>query len=162
MAFCGNCGTEVAGAAFCPKCGQAQTGQAQTGPAQTGGPVTQTTQGSTGLDENVAGLLCYVLGWVTGIIFFLIDKRPSVRFHAAQSIVVFGGLGVISFVLGRFFAASFYMGGGFGAFGLAGLLFSLIYLVGFVLWILLMVKAYQGEKFMVPIAGGIAQSFAGK
>lgn len=91
MAFCGNCGTEVAGASFCPKCGQAQAGAAPTVQAQTGGPVTQTTQSSTGLDENVAGLLCYVLGWVTGLIFFLIDKRPYVRFHAAQSIVVFGG-----------------------------------------------------------------------
>ena len=38
------------------------------------------------------GLLCYVLGWVTGLIFFFIDKRPFVRFQAAQSIVVFGGL----------------------------------------------------------------------
>ena len=46
----------------------------------------------TGLSENVAGLLCYILGWITGLIFLLIDKRPFVRFHAAQSIVVFLGL----------------------------------------------------------------------
>ena len=47
------------------------------------------------MDEKVAGLLCYVLGWITGMIFYFIDKRPFVRFHAAQSIVVFGGLHVI-------------------------------------------------------------------
>jgi uncharacterized membrane protein len=153
MAYCSKCGGEVQpGVAFCPKCGQAQSG----------GEVAQTSQSAqTGMDQNVAGLLCYVLGWITGIIFFLIDKRPYVRFHAAQSIVVFGGLHIISIVVGVIFGAGFMMGG-FGAFGLAGLLFSLIYLVGLVLWILLMVKAYQGEKFQVPVAAAIAQSFAGK
>jgi len=112
--------------------------------------------------ENVAGLLCYVLGWVTGIIFFLIDKRPFVRFHAAQSIVVFGGLHVINIVLAIVFGAGFMMMGGFGAFGLGWALYSLIGLVALILWVLLMVKAYQGEKYEVPIAGGIAKSFAGK
>ena len=153
MAFCSNCGTEVAGAAFCPKCGQAQTG----------GQVAQTSQSTQpGMAENVAGLLCYVLGWLTGIIFFLIDKRPYVRFHAAQSIVVFGGLHVINIVVGIIFGAGFMMMGGFGAFGLGAALYGLVNLVALVLWILLMVKAYQGEKFEVPVAAGIAKSFAGK
>ena len=43
--------------------------------------------GTSGIDEKVAGLLCYVLWWITGLIFFLIDKRPFVRFHAMQSII---------------------------------------------------------------------------
>jgi uncharacterized membrane protein len=155
MAFCSKCGSEVAaGAGFCPKCGEAQSG----------GAVAQTTQSAQpGMAENVAGLLCYLVGWVTGLIFFLIDKRPFVRFHAAQSIVVFGGLHILNIVLGIFFfRAGFMMMGGFGAFGIGSALFSLISLVGFVLWILLMVKAYQHEKFEVPIAAGIAKSFAGK
>ena len=154
MAYCSKCGGEVqTGVAFCPKCGQAQTG----------GQVAQTSQSAQpGMAENVAGLLCYVLGWVTGIIFFLIDKRPYVRFHAAQSIVVFGGLHVINIVVGIIFGAGFMMMGGWGGFGLGWALYSLISLVAFVLWILLMVKAYQGEKFQVPVAAGIAQSFAGK
>jgi uncharacterized membrane protein len=154
MAYCSKCGGEVqTGVAFCPKCGQAQTG----------GEVAQTSQSTqTGMDENVAGLLCYVLGWVTGIIFFLIDKRPYVRFHAAQSIVVFGGLHILNIVVGIIFGAGFMMMGGFGTFGMGMALYSLINLVAFVLWILLMVKAYQGEKFQVPVAAGIAQSFAGK
>jgi uncharacterized membrane protein len=154
MPYCSKCGGEVqTGVAFCPKCGQAQSG----------GEVAQTSHSAqSGLDENVAGLLCYAVGWVTGIIFFLIDKRPFVRFHAAQSIVVFGGLHIINVLVGIMFGAGFMMMGGFGAFGLGMALYSLINLVAFVLWILLMVKAYQHEKFRVPVAGGIAQSLAGR
>jgi len=154
MAFCGKCGGEVAtGATFCPKCGEAQTG----------GAVVQTTQSAQpGMAENVAGFLCYLLGWVTGIIFFLIDKRPFVRFHAAQSIVVFGGLHIINIVIGIVFGAGMMMAGRFGAFGMGAALYGLISLLAFILWILLMVKAYQHEKFEVPIAADIAKSFAGK
>ena len=125
--------------------------------------MTQTSHSAeSGLAENVAGLLCYALGWVTGIIFLLIDKRPYVRFHAAQSIVVFGGLHIINIIIGIMFGAGFMMMGGWGAFGMGAALYGLISLLAFILWILLMVKAYQGEKFQVPVAAGIAQSFAGK
>src|ERR1017187_8106027 len=134
MAFCKSCGQEIGSANFCSKCG---ANQGAATPA--GGSSASPTEG---LAENVAGLLCYVLGWLTGIIFFLIDKRPSVRFHAAQSIVVFGGLTVIHFALGILFGAGAMLGGGFGAFGLAALLSGLISIVGLILWILLMVKAY--------------------
>jgi uncharacterized membrane protein len=61
---------------------------------------------SRGLSENGAALLSYVGGWLTGLIVFLIDKRPYVRFHAAQSIVVFGGLQLIRVVI----AATFGLG----------------------------------------------------
>lgn len=154
MAYCSKCGGEVNdGVAFCPKCGQAQAG----------GQVAHTSQGTqTGMAENVAGLLCYLLGWVTGIIFFLIDKRPFVRFHAAQSIVVFGGLHIINILLVFVFGAGLMMMGGMGTFGFGWAIYSLISLVALILWILLMVKAYQGEKFEVPVAAGIAKSFAGK
>jgi uncharacterized membrane protein len=157
MAYCSKCGGEIAaGAAFCPKCGQAQTAA----------PVAQALPTSTpsnpSMSENVAGLLCYVLGWVTGIIFFLIDKRPFVRFHAAQSMVVFGGLHIINIVVAIFFGAGMMAMGGFAGFGLARALYGLVSLVALVLWVLLMVKAYQGERFKVPIAAGIAESIAGK
>lgn len=154
MAYCSKCGSELgADAAFCPKCGQAQ---------MAGEHMTQTSQSAQpGIAQNVAGMLCYVLGWVTGIIFFLIDKRPSVRFHAAQSMVVFGGLHVINMIVRISFGAGFMMMGGWGGFGLAWLLYGLLSLVGFILWILLMVKAYQGEKFHLPVAGDIAQKLAG-
>jgi uncharacterized membrane protein len=102
-------------------------------------------------------LLCYAVGWVTGIIFYFIDKRPFVRFHAAQSIVVFGGLMIIRIGLGMIFAAAFGFGG-LGGFALAGSIYGLIGLVGFILWILLMVKAYQGEKFRLPVVADIAEN----
>ncbi len=137
------------GVAFCPSCGQAQ------GTA----PVTAGSQ--PGLTENVAGLLCYVLGWITGLIFFLVDKRPYVRFHAAQSIVVFGGLHILRIVLGGIFGIGFFLGGWTG-FSIGVLLAGIINLAALVLWILLMVKAYQGQRFEVPVAAGIAQSFAQK
>jgi uncharacterized membrane protein len=153
MAFCSKCGSEVAaGAGFCPKCGEAQGG----------GAVAQTGQSAqSGMSENVAAFLCYLVGWISGIIFFLIDKRPFVRFHAAQSIVVFGGLHILNMVIAIFFGTGYMMMGGSGAFGLGSALYGLVSLAAFILWILLMVKAYQHEKFEVPIAAGIAKSFSG-
>jgi uncharacterized membrane protein len=112
---------------------------------------------SDGLAENVAGLLCYVLGWVTGIIFLLIDKRPFVKFHAAQSIVVFGGLTILRIGLGVVLST-----GGLLGVGLWAAIVGLIGILALILWIFLMFKAYQHELFKVPIAAGIAESIAGK
>ncbi len=112
-----------------------------------------TASPTEGLPENVAGLLCYVLGWITGIIFLLIDKRPWVRFHAAQSIAVFGGLTVIRIALGMFRFA-----GGLVGWGFFGLLFTFLWLLGVVLWIVLMIKAFQHQTWRVPIAADIADS----
>jgi uncharacterized membrane protein len=114
-----------------------------------------------GLSENAAAVLSYVLGWLTGLIVFLIDKRPYVRFHAVQSIVVFGGLHVIQVVI----AATFGLGWGFGRVGTlhlgAGLiLLDVLSLLSLVLWIICIVKAYQGVRFKVPVAGEIAKKLA--
>jgi uncharacterized membrane protein len=94
---------------------------------------------------NVAGLLCYLLGWVTGIIFLVLEQKNKwVRYHAAQSIVVFGTLWVAGMILGwiPFIGAAFAV---------------IIGLVGFILWIVLMVKAYNGERYKVAWAGDIAE-----
>lgn len=100
---------------------------------------------STGLEANVAGLLCYLLGWITGLIFFLIEKENKyVRFHALQSILVFGAFTVLPFILVMIPA-------------LGPMLLPLVSLLELVLWIVLMVKAYQGEKFKLPLAGDIAE-----
>ena len=101
MAHCTKCGAAVAdGAAFCPACGAPQ-GVALRLQVQVRRLV---PQGATSqMAENVAGLLCYVLGWITGLIFYFVDKRPFVRFHAAQSIVVFGGLHIIYYCSGHAF-----------------------------------------------------------
>ena len=155
MAFCSKCGTELSpGVAFCSKCGQATGGIAP-------GPIV--TAEDFGMAENVAGLLCYVLGWITGLIFLFIDKRPFVRFHAAQSVVVFGGLNIIFVVLASMFGMGWMMGCVFfGTWGLGGMILAVVRLVGFVLWILLMVKSYQGEKYRVPVAADLAESIARK
>jgi uncharacterized membrane protein len=140
-------------AGFCPSCGAAQAG---TSDVASSSAMTQ-----TGMKENVAGLLCYVLWWATGLIFFFIDKRAFVQFHAKQSIVLFGGFSVLRIILGLFLGVSF-MGGGLGGFSLAAALFDLIYLASVVLWIICMVKAYQGERFRVPIVADFAEQIFGK
>lgn len=152
MPYCPKCGTMVAeNNAYCPSCGAPQ-GAAASGAG---------AAGQTGLAENVAGSLSYVAGWLTGLIFFLIDKRPFVRFHAAQSMVAFGALHILCLVLSWFFGVGFVFTG-LAGFGLGGLLAMLVNLLALVLWILCMVKAYQGERFKVPVAGDIAEGFAGK
>jgi uncharacterized membrane protein len=146
MATCKACGADVGGAAFCPKCGASQSAAAVVA-----------SPSSDGLAENVAGLLCYAVGWITGIIFLLIDKRPFVKFHAAQSIVVFGALTIFRIGVGMIFGVSGLVG-----FGLWAALSMLIGLAAFVLWILLMIKAYQHVLFKLPIVAGIAEGIAGK
>jgi uncharacterized membrane protein len=157
MAFCTKCGGAVAeNAAFCPACG---TPQHATSTSPVHAPMGSTSQPQ--MAENVAATLSYSLGWLTGLVFYLIDKRPYVRFHAAQSIVVFGGIHVILFALGAFFGLSWLTGGYVGfSFGFA--LYRLIDLVAFILWILLMIKAHQGQRFRVPIAADLSESMFGK
>lgn len=149
MPHCTRCGAVVADqAAFCPQCGQAQ-----------GTAATPTTR--SGLSENAAATLSYVLGWLTGLIFFLIDKRPYVRFHAAQSLVLFGGLHVIRMVLGIFWGMHWFIGGwDWHSFGLGAAVTGLLGLLTLVLWVLCMVKASQGERFRVPIAADLADNIA--
>jgi uncharacterized membrane protein len=112
---------------------------------------------STGMQANVAALLSYVLGWLTGLIFFLIEKENKfVRFHALQSIILFGGWFVLSIAIGMFMGVFATIGLGF-LIPVFSLVNGLLALAGFILWILLMVKAYQGEKFKLPVIGDIAE-----
>ncbi|HYL95847.1 MAG TPA: zinc-ribbon domain-containing protein [Terriglobales bacterium] len=154
MTYCTKCGAQVPETArFCQVCGEPQAG---TGTA----PATPTPvpQAQTGLSENAAALLSYVLGWLTGIIFYLIDHRPYVRYHAAQSIVTFGGLHIIRAIVAIVFGVGWWWGGGFGMHWGGGLLILWgLGLLTLVLWIYCMIKAYQGERFKLPIAGEIAE-----
>jgi uncharacterized membrane protein len=101
-----------------------------------------------------------VLGWLTGIIFLLVEKdNKTVRFHAMQSILTFLPLMILGWLLGSIAAAMTYGAGYYGAFGIwsiIGLIGTLIFIIEVILWLVLMYKAYMGEKFMVPIAGSIA------
>ena len=116
---------------------------------------------STGLDPKLAGLLCYILGIVTGIIFFLIEKTNAVvRFHAAQSIVFSGFtialwivLTIVSLIL---YSISWTLG------NLFNLITLLIWLGLFIVWIVLLVKGYSGQKWKLPVVGDMAERLAGK
>jgi uncharacterized membrane protein len=171
MAHCTKCGAEIpADAQFCQKCGQPQVAAAPNPGWRPPAPPYQPA--TSGLSENAAATLSYVLGWLTGIIFYLIDRRPYVRFHAAQSIVTFGGLHIIRAIVALIFGLGWWYGGmgsfgdygvgHFAGFGIGVMLLMLLGLISFVLWIACMVKAYQGQRFMVPIAGDIAANLAGQ
>ena len=101
---------------------------------------------STGLQPNVAGLLCYVGGWISGIILLVLEQKNSwVRFHAVQSIVVFGTLTIAGIILGWIPVVGGFFSG-------------IISVTGFILWVILMIKAYNGERYKLPVAGDIAES----
>jgi uncharacterized membrane protein len=97
-----------------------------------------------GVDERVERVLCYVLGWVTGLFFLIFETRnATVRRHALQSVIVFGVLSIILFVLGVF-------GSVLGSIWIIGIVFSfafglinaLVWIVGAIAWIFLMIAAY--------------------
>jgi uncharacterized membrane protein len=103
------------------------------------------------MEENVRAALSYVLGFITGIIFYLTEKESDfVRFHAMQSTVTFLGFFILSYGLQYLF---FFIG---------HFLASLVNLVAFITWLVCIIKAYQGEWFKLPIAGEIAYSLIKK
>jgi len=107
--------------------------------------LTEPASTSTGLSPNTAGLLCYVGIWISGIIFFVLEqKNKFVRFHAAQSIVVFGTITVAGVILGLI--------------PVVGDAFStIIGIIGFIVWIIMIVKASSGEWYKLPWAGDVAE-----
>lgn len=101
---------------------------------------------SSGMDENLAAALSYGLGWVTGALFLLTEPANRfVRFHAWQSVIVFGALSIAWFV-----SVSVVFVGWFIA-------FVIIPPLSLFLWLLLMFKAYKGERFKLPFAGDLAE-----
>jgi uncharacterized membrane protein len=115
------------------------------GSTKGGCAMTEEIKTSTGMNQNVAGLLCYLAGWITGLIFFLIEKENRfVRFHAMQSIITFGSLTVIFMILG------------FIPF-VGWMLMPILAILQLILWIVLMVKAYQGQLFKLPMIGDMAE-----
>lgn len=114
----------------------------------------------SGLEPNVAGALSYLLGPVTGILFLVIDKRPFVRFHAAQCLVlaVVGialavALVVLSVILGMIPVLGW----------IVNLLLSLVlWVAGFALWLYLMYQAFQGNEWEIPVVGEYARRLTSK
>ena len=102
------------------------------------------------LPENIAGLLSYVLCWVSGIVFLVCEKENKfVRFHALQSILTFGSLSILNIILGFLRVIP-----------LIGWIFALasgvVWIVMLVAWIWLMYTAYKGQTFKVPVVGDVA------
>jgi len=112
------------------------------------------TQG-TGLPKNSAAALSYVVLWLSGLFFLLMEKDPFVRFHALQSVVAFA---ILTVLMGSF--------GVMASIPLVGpilLIFKpIISLAGFAIWLVLIIKAYQGEKFKLPYIGDWAEEQAEK
>jgi len=114
---------------------------------------TETKKTALGMEENIEGALCYVLGFVTGIVFLILEKdNKFVKFHAMQSIIIFLALTVLGVIISSMM---------FMSWGLFGMLSTLIWLLELILWLVLMLKAYQHEMFKLPIIGEIAAKQAG-
>jgi uncharacterized membrane protein len=167
MAFCPNCGTEASGA-YCPNCGtqmggaagSASTGSASAGSAsgyssQTGYSSASgaTVPRSGGLSQNAASALCYLLGFITGIIFLVLapyNQDRTVRFHAWQSIflnIIFIALSIILPAVGH----------------LAGMaLLSIVDLAGFVLWLYLLFSVFNGKQVRLPLIADWADKQANR
>ncbi len=137
--FCSKCGAEnPEDAKFCSKCG-AELGVAAK-PSET----------SVGLSANIAGLLCYVGIWVSGIVFAVLEKKSNfVKFHAWQSIMTFGVLTVAYLVLFSIPFAGWILG-------------TIVWILMLVLWIILMIQAGSGKMWKLPWAGNWAERRASK
>jgi uncharacterized membrane protein len=151
--FCTKCGAAVSeGTTFCGSCGTPVTGAAPAAGIQV-----------TGMTSNVAAALTYLLGFITGIIFLVIEphnKDPFVRFNAFQSIFLSIAYIVFSMVVGVFFGMVLIGSLGF-LFGLMTLALRLVELGFFLLWLFLMYKAYKNERCSLPIIGPLAAKQAG-
>jgi len=132
-------------------------------------PPGQIGKSSTGLDENIAALLSYVFGWVSGLVFFLMEKDSKlVRFHAIQSIlfcVVVAVLGIALWVISFLFLLvgamlPDIMG---SLLALLGTFIWVVFSVALVIaWILCLVRAYQGQFFKLPVIGNMAEKVVNK
>lgn len=100
---------------------------------------------SMGLEENIAGVLCYVLGWLTGIVFLVLERENKfVRFHAIQSIATFLSLSVIGLLISWIPFIGWVTS-------------QLIGILSLIVWLILMFKAYQGEMYKLPVVGDFAE-----
>jgi len=153
--FCSKCGVEnPEGAKFCSKCGTELDAPTKTSKAV----AKSEAESSTGLSANVAGLLCYVAGWVTGIVFIILEKKSIfVKFHAWQSIMTFGILTVAHLILSTMLRAIAFATFLPGLAVFAGVLGTIIWIMMVILWIILVIQAGTGKMWKVPWAGDWAE-----
>ena len=139
-------------------------------PVQTSNtPPVQVAKSSTGLDENIAALLSYIVHFVSGLIFFFIEKDSRlVRFHAMQAIILGGVFFIGSFVLlFLWFVISVIAAQIHSLLGtLVGLVLGFLIVVFYVAflagWVMGMVKAFQGQYYKLPVIGNFAEKYSAK
>ena len=166
MPFCSQCGADITGVSFCSKCGAAvaaaDAGAAESTPASPSGgqsgaaaAAQPSSQGEAASSDNVMGALAYVTP-IPAIIFLIIDPYkniPFVRFHSFQSLffcVAAIAIGITMAILSIILSM---VGIGF----LVGLLSFVMNIGFFALWIVLLIKAFQGQQFKLPVIGDFAQ-----
>jgi len=165
MAFCANCGASVAeGAGFCAACGKSVGAGAQPAAVASTGAAVQpaATAQSSAMSSNVAAALSYVLGFITGIIFLVLEPYKHdrfVRFHAMQSIFYSAACIVFSIawsiLVNIVMSITLWMA---AVLTPLGLLLSLGF---FVFWLYLMYQAYNNKEFRIPIIGALAAKQVG-
>ena len=141
MPFCQMCGAPVEGK-FCGKCGAPAAGGAA------GGPV-HSADSDAAIPENLACALCYLLGAITGLLFLVLEpysRNKNVRFHAFQSIFYMAAYFVINFAVGLLVPLGLVWGVSF-----------FLPMAGFILWVYLMVRAYQNHRVVLPVIGPMAE-----
>src|SRR5207248_202554 len=151
-------GSQVDGR-FCPKCGASVAADAGT---TTGGTIPPPPAAqAAGMQDNVAAALCYILGLLTGVLFLVLapyNQNRLIRFHAFQSIflnvawiAIFIAISIVSLVLmpipfiGAIFSIVLHMAAGLGV---------------FIIWLMLMYKAYNRERWVLPVIGPMAEKQA--
>lgn len=115
---------------------------------------------STGVDARLAAVLCYAGWWITGLVFLFLERdHRGVRFHAAQSLVVFGGLSLLMGLVAALSATTLFLLP--SVFRSIWAINSVVWLVGVVLWLVLMLQTLRGESWRVPLAADLAERIAG-
>jgi uncharacterized membrane protein len=114
---------------------------------------------STGVDARLSSILCYAGWWVTGLVFLFAERQHAkVRFHAAQSLVVFGVISIALFLCGGASAVAFFVAA--PTFQMLQAIGNAIWFAAVLLWLLLLVKTWRGETWRVPVAGDLATKIA--
>jgi uncharacterized membrane protein len=114
---------------------------------------------STGVDARLSSVLCYAGWWVTGLVFLFAERRDAtVRFHAAQSIIVFGVLSIALLLCGGASAVAFVVAA--QTFQLLQAIGNTLWFGAVLLWVFLLVKTWRGETWRVPVVAELANRLA--
>ena len=116
---------------------------------------------STGVDARLASVLCYAGWWVTGLVFLFAERRDmNVRFHAAQSLIVFGTLSIALLLCGGASAVAFFVA--VPTFQLVQAVGNALWFGAVLLWLFLLLKTWRGETWRIPVAGDLAMKLASR